>query len=993
MKLTHYAKLGLAALSLGLTSAQSFSQGFSPTEYKKALWMTARAYGGQRSGTNNWLLYNHLPSGVDAKYKGTAFIEDQDTDGYDLSGGWHDCGDHVKFGHTEFYSAYVLLKGYAEFPRGYDDYYSYDYKGYGTSGDWSWEGGKHDPNGIPDILDEVKHATDFFIKCARNSTTFYYQVGAGEPDHKQWVTAVKMQTLTKSDGGQTRTVYKNPADASMASFCGATLALMSRVYRKFDPVYADKCLIAAKYAYDYAKANPGTAGPGDGSTFYQADKNWKDDYTNLCSELFWATGTVAYKDEVLKYTIGVDNGQNPDVFGNNYGFDYQNNGDIAIYNLALLGKTNAASTFNTIVTKHYLGNIQADGQFAGGNISWGPLRYNGNTALMVALWQKLNGTTSTVNKYIYDNIDYILGKNSANLSFVVGFGAKSPKFPHHRNVYLRDDNPTDAIKRQMPIPTKNQQFGLLVGGTRTPSTFIDDVVTYTHTEGGIDYNAGLVGALAFINSVLSPVDTTKFGNPTPDLGNARSICGASSLELDSKITTDGKKTFEWIKDGVQLYAPSTTRNKITITQSGKYTCKLDSAGKWSTQASVDILGVLPDPTLAATGELCSPAILALNSGVSGTGFTYAWTKDGKGIAGANAQTYTAYYAGTYKVTVSASGCPSKSASMVVTSKLPTVINDTICQPGTAYLFVSGNGSPYEWYDVALNGTALATGTSYQPTISANKTFYVKDASSIAATAGPSASSHTLASATNGGNIGIRFTAAKAFTITQMTVLPFVYSCNGTSDNIKLTVVLKQGGTTVGTYVATEATCKGAQSTAPFTSYYIMTFSTPISIPAAGTYELTPSAGNQVVWFEGGANFTTMDATGVMDVTDDTRDDKNASFPGIFDIKIQAGSTCDRAPVFAVLDSSPNCIDRIPNGLEEEMIASTLKVFPNPSSGSFQLQASTTVELRLIDDLGREVAQYAPLNNGQFGENLSPGLYHLIVTKNGQLVKTVNLIKK
>lgn len=987
MRIATAAKATWVILALSFMSHTTFSQGFTSAEYKKALWMTTRMYGGQRSGPNNWLVYNHLPAGMDAKYKGLCFIEDKDTDGYDLSGGWHDCGDHVKFGQTEFYSAYMLLKAYAEFPRGYDDFYSADYKGYGTSGDWSWEGAKHDPNGIPDILDEVKHATDYFIKCSRSSTTFYYQVGQGDPDHMKWVTAVKMQTETKANGGQTRTVYKNPADASMSSFCGATLALMARLYKKFDPAYAATCLAHAKFAYDYSKTHPGVAGTGDGG-FYTANDNWKDDYADMCAELFWATGTEAYKAEALSFSISDSPGQGTDIFGKSYGFDYTNNGDIAVYNLALLGKTNGKTIFNSIITKHYFANRLADGQFSGGNTSWGPLRYNANTALMVALWQKLNGTTNTVHEYIYANIDYVLGKNSANQSFVVGFGAKSPKFPHHRNVYLRDDNPSDAVKRQMPIPTKNQQFGILLGGTRNPASFVDDVVSYTYTEGGIDYNACLVGALAYINSVLAPVDTNKFGNPTPDLGTARSICGVSSLDLDSKIATDGKKTFEWLKDDVQLYAPSTTRNKITITQAGKYTCRLDSVGKWSTEANVDILGVLPDVVLGADKELCSPASYLLDIGVTGSGISCGWSVGGKTIS--SAKTLTVYAAGTYKATVSATGCPSKSDEILITTKLPVVKNDTLCKAGQATLSVSGAGGPFEWYDVATGGTALASGAKYQPSIVNTKTFYIKDASSIAVTAGPSSSINTLASGSNAGIIGIRFTAAKAFTITQMKVLPIIYNCNP-NDKVSVQFQLKQNGTTIATYNSDQPACTGVQSGSPFTTYYTLNFPTPVTIASAGSYELIPSGGNQLVWFDNGANFATMDATGVMDITDDTRDDKTTSFPGIFDIKIQAGSACDRAPVFAVIDGTHPC--SISNGWEEEMLENQLKIYPNPSADYFYLNTPLEVSIKVVDNLGRDVMQLNSTSSIPFGHDWLPGLYHVVAFRQGQPIKTINIIKK
>jgi len=883
-----------------LSSVQLFAQTpyFTSADYKKALWMTTRFYGGQRSGANNWLLYNHLPSGVNASLTGLAFSGDNDG-GYDLSGGWHDCGDHVKFGQTQFYSAYMLLKGYAEFPTGYGDFYAYDYQGYKTAGDWTYEGSGHAPNGIPDILDEVKHATDFFIKCTKDASTFYYQVGQGNPDHTLWETAVQMQTQSVANGGETRVSYKNPADASMPSFCGATLALMSRLYRPYDAAYADLCLTHAQYAYTYAKAHPGTVGSPDGS-FYPANGNWKDDYASMCTELFFATNTTSYKTEALSFTINKSSGA--DINGNSYGFDYTNNADIAIYNQFLLGSTNAVTVLNSIVTSFYLGNIQSDGQFNGGNTGWGPTRYNANTAFIVALWQKMNGTSATPNKYIYDNIDYLLGKNSSNLSFVVGFGANCAKHPHHRNFYLVDNNPTDAVKVTMPIPAKNAQFGLMVGGTRNPSSYTDQTTNYQQTEGGIDYNACLVGVLAYINSIVAPVAQ----HPSPNLGADQSLCGVSSIVLKSNIATDGKKTFTWQKNGTTVQAASTTANTYTITAAGTYTCVLDSAGKWSSSDDITITAALPAINLGSSLQLCNPATATLDMGASGTGYTYQWKKNNVVIVGETSQTLLVSSAGTYLGTLSATGCTSTSGSIVVTSALPIAGNDTLCAAGTANLTITGSGGPYQWYSASTAGTLLTTGTSYSPSVTATTTYYVQDGSSVSVTAGPSSTSNPLSSGSNGGSVGFRFTAAKAFTITQMKVLPFVYSC-GSTDNVTVTFQLAQGATTLGTYTSTAIPCTGVQSGSPFNTFYTINFATPISVPAAGNYTLTPSGGNALAWFSAGANFTTMDAAGVMDITDDTRDDNASSFPGIFDIKIQAGSSCARTPVYAVVNAAfPNC---------------------------------------------------------------------------------------
>ena len=193
-------------------------------DYVKAGWMTARMYGGNRSGYGpNWLIMTYN--------SGRDFIKDADG-AHSLVGGWHDCGDHVKFGQTQYYAGYMLLLGYSAFPEGYDDFYSFDYSGYRTANDFSFEGGRGTPNGIPDILDEVKYATDYYIKCIPNGTTFYSQVGNGDLDHKNWVTSVTMATYSNDQGGEaggTRQIKKNPNDASMVSFCGATLALMSRM--------------------------------------------------------------------------------------------------------------------------------------------------------------------------------------------------------------------------------------------------------------------------------------------------------------------------------------------------------------------------------------------------------------------------------------------------------------------------------------------------------------------------------------------------------------------------------------------------------------------------------------------------------------------------------------------------------------------------------------------------------------------------------------------
>jgi hypothetical protein len=899
------------SLSLFFSNQLVLAQGLTNGDYKKAEWMTARMYGGQRSGDGpNWLTMDHTPLAADLNnlttnkgaiqsqfVKGKDFTKDADGTN-SLSGGWVDCGDHVKFGQTYFYAAYTLIKGYAEFPAGYDDLYTANYSDYQAAGDFTYEGGKGKPNGIPDILDELKYECDFFIKCTPNASTFYSQVGNGDVDHLNWVTAPVMAILPKTQGGQNngaRDFVKNAVDASMSSNCAATLALMSRVYAKFDPAYAATCLTHAVYAYTYAKNNPGTVSAG---SYYPANAHWEDDYASACAELYWATGNASYKTEAL--------GLSSKIKDHNYCYNYNNNDDVAAYNLAKLGDAASKTLLQTFVTR-YLANVTG-GIYNGGDNGWGSLRYPANAAFIVGLWGVLNKST-TVDAFIYNQIDYILGKNSSNFSFVVGFkkaaGGTYVVHPHHRNVYLIND--ITANQSTMVIPTHNTEHGYLIGGARTVP-FTESATDYKTSEGGIDYNAGLVGALGYILSRLAPIDTNKFGHPTAQLGSNQSMCGVSSILLDSKVKTDGKKTFTWKKDGTTVVTASTTATTFSATAAGVYICQIDSTG-WSTTGSVTLTAVLPTISLGADAVLCNPATDTLNTGISGSGITFQWKKNGTAISGATTSSYIATAAGTYICTISATGCTSVADTVAITSTLPTVVNDTICAAGVAPLSVTSTGT-YAWYNVATGGTVLATGSTYSPSITASTTYYVQDAGSVSLTVAPVSGASSLTGATNGGNVGVKITASKAFTITSMNILPYVYSC-GSTDKISITIDLQDGtGTKIASYTSSQVACTGVQSGAPFNTYYTVTFNPAISITAAGNYILMPNGGNALVWFNGGANFTTMSSagTGVISITGTTRTDVSNNYPGIFDIKVQAGSSCARAPIQAVINPLGNCGD-------------------------------------------------------------------------------------
>jgi len=511
-------KTVLSMVFLSLCTAQA--QQFAPADYQKALWMTTRFYGAQRQGEGpNWLLMDH-------KYK-VSYMRDS-ADGRDLRGGWHDCGDFPLFGQTFFYSTYVLLQAYDAFPTGFPDlYHGYDYSDYAAAKDFTYGASK--PDGIPDLLQEVKYATDWILKATPDSKTFYFQKGTGgnysgtpsKPygEHGHWVTSGFLSAQFEAiDGGEYdkgRPIFKLGSssglpgevvvnDGSMPSFAAAALALMSIHFRKYDPAYADSCLAHARIAFEYAKTQTGTGGTGM-TGYYAGNDKMSDDIVTAASCMYKATGESAFKDYAVskkKFTLN-----------KGYTLAYSTNDDLALYTgWRFSGITEYKDSLKIGFADRYKSKGTGESGLSTLGDKWGFLRYPANQAFVCGLYGQANSDAS-YDAFIYDQVDYIMGANPPKQAFIVGFCSgcsKTADWPHHRNVYLSDADNINAIKG---IPARNKEFGYMLGFTNKIADSLNQYIdNYQQTEGGLDYNAGLVGALAYINSKLNPVDTAALGS-------------------------------------------------------------------------------------------------------------------------------------------------------------------------------------------------------------------------------------------------------------------------------------------------------------------------------------------------------------------------------------------------------------------------------------------------------------------------------------------------
>ena len=961
-------KATVVALALASTNAV-FAQGkpvFDNEQYQKALWMTGRFYGAQRSGAgHNWLIAEHEPTqtassltgNLKAFVKGQDFVKDADGD-YDLTGGWVDCGDNVKFGQTEFYSGYMLALGYSEFPTGYGDFYSQNYEGYIGASDYTWEGKKGKPNGIPDILDELKYATDFFMKCVRDEKTFYYQVGDGGPDHQVWCTSPVKATLSRAQGGEaegSRKVFKATGKTtSMTSFCGATLAIMSRCYRPYNSEYADKCLAKAKVAYDYVM---GTAKGNTGSDFYPSKPKYESDIVVLAMELYRATNDDTYLNAAKEHStfMAVE-----DNFNHNYSLNYNNTEDLACYLMAMYANDNNAKKALQFFCDLYK---PSSGYFLNKkNGNWGILRFPANQAFVYALNDKVLGKEKTLNPYALTSIEYIMGSNGKKFSYIVGFGDNFPHYPHHRNFYGLDNDSEANLKPQ----EKFMQLGYMVGGSIKDGDYVDNEKEYTYSEGGIDYNAGLVASLGYINSILNPVASLAV-HPTPELGDDRSICGESSIVLDSKIPADGKKKFTWSKDGKQLVS-DTKSSTYEVKEAGVYTCVVDSAGDWETSASVTILGELPDVQLES-GELCNPATITLDATVDLKGVSYQWGVDGDEIKGATSSTYTATKAGMYTCKISVPGCGSKKVETEITSKLPVVADAKSGNGGKITFTAEGDGD-FEWYDKAEGGKLLGSGKTYTTTISKDIDVYVQNAGSSSFVAGPDEKTFASSSTSDWGETAALFTAHKPFKITGMSIY---FSAIYTTGSQPITFTLTHNGK--------KQTFNSDAIDLQNKGWYTITLSNPIEISENGDYSLSAKPANgSIPFYANGKDYNTFANNG--DVIEFTGCDKgeanNKPFPAMINWQIQAGSGCARAMVHGTYEhgSGANTIDA--NEL-------ACKLYPNPAANVLFVEIlnedeNASVQIISIDGkvvLTEQLNASDAVNSVDIA-NLANGIYTVVV---------------
>lgn len=589
----HFKSSLLAGIALcGLSVTTSFAA-LSTDDYIEAAWMTTRFYGAQRSGQGpNWIL--------DGTNYTTSFLKDS-YQGKDISGGWFDCGDHVMFGQSQGYSAYVLALAFAEFTTGFYDLYTGDYTDYKESNDYTMKGGKS--NDVRDLLEELRYEADFWAKAAPDENTFIVVKGNADQDHNKWVTAGMMSTLGTGDGGEPREITANTNDAYTPGMVSAMMAVMARIDP--DESNREKYLKAAKNAFGYAKKKSGVTTSG---SYYISDwwnGVWEDGPFLAAMELYRTTKEESYKTEAISWFKKINFNE-----GKMTRFGYSNASPLSfvmgeyVLDVAPSGYVAGSAAY---LDEIYWNNTDKDGIYTKETSGEGSfaVRTPSGGAFLYALYTKFSKDTS-YSSQIEKNIAYLLGDNGNKKSYVVGFtknGANAPKNPHHRGYYGNEDPGRDVNGAPQP-PEKNKLLGGMIAGDFSNPSHSGSTAQWNVNEVCVDLNAPLVGALGYILSKRAPVE--KVASDRPELAEVdtskNDTTVADTVKKDTAtVDTIAKDTAVIIDDKI----PSAMFNASTfsVVRNGRSISIMNRNGKPFVAEVFDINGKFIQTVRSASGSV------------------------------------------------------------------------------------------------------------------------------------------------------------------------------------------------------------------------------------------------------------------------------------------------------------------------------------------------------------------------------------------------------
>jgi endoglucanase len=419
----------------------------------------------------------------------------------DVSGGWYDAGDHGKYVVNGGIAVWTLMHQYERAK----------YQGDPTA---LADGALNIPergNGVPDILDEARWEMDFLLKM---------QAPEGEPlagmaHHKVHDDSWTALPMRPEDDPKQR-ILRPPSTGATLNLA-ATAAQCARLWQEFDGAYAATCLRAAERAWEAACAHPTVYAPHNDSAGGgpYGDSHLDDEFYWAAAELYVTTGGSAYLQFMRQspYYCTV-----PATFGAHsvpamtWGMT-QALGTITLATApSQLPEQEVAAARQSIVQAANTFVMTLNGQgyrvpFApgpDGKYPWGSNSFVLNNMIVLALAYDWTQDVVYLDAVV-EGLDYLLGRNPLDQSYVSGYGARPLLNPHHR-YWARQLDP-----RYPPVPagavgggpnsSVQDPYAQSVGlqGCAPQKCFVDHISSWSTNEIAINWNAPLAWVTAFLD--------------------------------------------------------------------------------------------------------------------------------------------------------------------------------------------------------------------------------------------------------------------------------------------------------------------------------------------------------------------------------------------------------------------------------------------------------------------------------------------------------------
>ncbi len=473
----------------------------------------------------------------------------------DVTGGWYDAGDYGKYVVNGGVSMWTLANIYER------DAVEGDIE----STKWADGSGTvivpEAGNGTPDILDELMWEADFFLKMQRDDGMVYHKIH----DYKWTALGVMPYLEAGTDEKTAATVFPSrivkPATYAATLNAAAAWAQLSRLLEDYNSTKAAEYLAAAEKAYAVAKSEyeskygdiyaevigdfeqddkfaPLTQNKGGGP---YGDTNVDDEFYWAACELYITTGSSSYYDDVKAYPEAFDvvtalvGGENK---GTCSSWTWGTLASLGTLSLALhrdevlttaeatqveesilaagdfylqvesesgYGTSYRGMTYDATVTR-FSGDTYADETVSLENgYEWGSNSMVANNAIVLAIAYDINGDTDYING-VTTALDYLLGRNPMENSYVTGYGTNTTENPHHRYWchQLKNDWPYAPNGCLSGGPNSNmedpmiQGAGYKIGELAPMKCYYDQVEAWSVNEITINWNAPMVWLSSFV---------------------------------------------------------------------------------------------------------------------------------------------------------------------------------------------------------------------------------------------------------------------------------------------------------------------------------------------------------------------------------------------------------------------------------------------------------------------------------------------------------------